>query len=178
VIAWAGIRGGISLAAALALPIGFPDRDLIVFVTFCVLVVTLAGQGLTLPGLIRLVRLPEDDGGAAREDAKARIKASQAALARLEELVAEGAVREDTAERLRGAYGFRVNRFRARFDDNDDGEIEERSTSYQRVRRELLDAERNAVVSLRRDGYINDDVMNRVQRDIDLEAARLDVPPG
>jgi NhaP-type Na+/H+ or K+/H+ antiporter len=178
VIAWSGIRGGISLAAALALPTGFPDRDLIIFVTFCVLVVTLAGQGLTLPGLIRLIRLPEDDGGAAREDAKARIKASEAALARLEELVAEGAVREDTAERLRGAYGFRVNRFRARFDDDDDGEIEERSTSYQRVRRELLDAERNAVVSLRRDGYINDDVMKRVQRDIDLEAARLDVPPG
>jgi hypothetical protein len=143
-----------------------------------VLVVTLAGQGLTLPALIRLVRLPEDDGGAAREDAKARIKASEAALARLEELVAEGAVREDTAERLRGAYGFRVNRFRARFDDDDDGEIEERSTSYQRVRRELLDAERSAVVSLRRDGYINDDVMKRVQRDIDLEVGRLDVPPG
>jgi hypothetical protein len=58
----------------------------------------------------------------------------------------------------------------------DDGEIEERSTSYQRVRRELLDAERNAVVGLRRSGYINDDVMKRVQRDIDLEAARLDVP--
>jgi CPA1 family monovalent cation:H+ antiporter len=176
VIAWSGIRGGISLAAALALPTGFPDRDLIIFVTFCVLVVTLAGQGLTLPGLIRLIHLPEDDGGAAREDAKARIKASEAALARLEELVAEGAVREDTAERLRGAYGFRVNRFRARFDDNDDGEIEDRSTSYQRVRRELLDAERNAVVSLRRDGHINDDVMKRVQRDIDLEAARLDTP--
>jgi CPA1 family monovalent cation:H+ antiporter len=176
VIAWSGIRGGISLAAALALPTGFPDRDLIIFITFCVLVVTLVGQGLTLPGLIRLIRLPEDDGGAAREDAKARIKASEAALARLEELVAEGAVREDTAERLRGAYGFRVNRFRARFDDDDDGEIEERSTSYQRVRRELLDAERSAVVSLRRDGYINDDVMNRVQRDIDLEAARLDTP--
>ena len=176
VIAWSGIRGGISLAAALALPTGFPDRDLIIFVTFCVLVVTLVGQGLTLPGLIRLIRLPEDDGGAAREDAKARIKASEAALARLEELVAEGAVREDTAERLRGAYGFRVNRFRARFDDDDDGEIEERSTSYQHVRRELLDAERSAVVSLRRDGYINDDVMNRVQRDIDLEAARLDTP--
>jgi monovalent cation/hydrogen antiporter len=176
VISWAGIRGGISLAAALALPTDFPDRSLIIFVTFCVLVVTLVGQGLTLPGLIRLIRLPEDDGGAAKEDAKARIKAAEAALVRLEELVADGSVRDDTAERLRGAYGFRVNRFRARFDADDDGEIEERSTSYQRVRRELLDAERNAVVGLRRSGYINDDVMKRVQRDIDLEAARLDVP--
>ena len=131
VISWAGIRGGISLAAALALPTDFPDRSLIIFVTFCVLVVTLVGQGLTLPGLMRLIRLPEDDGGAAREEAKARIKASEAALARLEELVADGSVREDTAERLRGAYGFRVNRFRARFDDDDDGGIEEGPPSYQ-----------------------------------------------
>jgi CPA1 family monovalent cation:H+ antiporter len=177
IISWAGIRGGISLAAALALPTDFPDRNLIIFVTFCVIVVTLIGQGLTLPGLIRVLRLPENDGGAAREDAKARIKAAEAALARLEELVAEGAVRDDTAERLRGAYGFRVNRFRARFDADDDGEIEERSTSYQRVRRELLAAERDAVLGLRRAGYINDDVMKRVQRDIDLEAARLDVAP-
>jgi Na+/H+ antiporter len=174
VIAWAGIRGGVSLAAALALPTDFPDRSLIIFVTFCVIVVTLGGQGLTLPALIRLIRLPEDDGGAAREEAKARIKGAEAALARLEELAAEGVVREDTAERLRGAYRFRANRFRARFDADDDGEIEDRSQSYQRVRRELLDAERNAVVGLRRTGLINDDVMKRVQRDIDLEAARLD----
>jgi CPA1 family monovalent cation:H+ antiporter len=178
IISWAGIRGGVSLAAALALPTGFPDRDLIVFVTFCVIVVTLVGQGMTLPSLISVVRLPPDDGGAAREDAKARIKAAEAALARLEELVADGVVHPDSAERLRGAYGFRVNRFRARLDGDGDGEIEERSARYQRARRELLDAERGAVVSLRNAGLINDEVMNRVQRDIDLEASRLDVTPG
>jgi len=178
IISWAGIRGGVSLAAALALPTSFPDRDLIVFVTFCVIVVTLVGQGMTLPWLIRAVNLPPDDGGAAREDAKARIKAAEAALARLEELVAEGAVHPDSAERLRGAYGFRMNRFRARLDGDGDGEIEQRSARYQRARRELLEAERGAVVSLRNAGYINDEVMNRVQRDIDLEASRLDVTPG
>jgi len=178
VISWSGIRGGVSLAAALALPSGFPDRDLIVFVTFCVIVATLIGQGMTLPSLIRAVRLPEDDGGAGREDAKARIKAAEAAMARLEELVDEGAVLPDSAERLRGAYGFRMNRFRARLDGDDDGEIEERSVRYQRARRELLDAERGAVVQLRNAGLINDEVMNRVQRDIDLEASRLDVSPG
>jgi CPA1 family monovalent cation:H+ antiporter len=178
VISWSGIRGGVSLAAALALPSGFPDRDLIVFVTFCVIVATLVGQGMTLPSLIRAVRLPEDDGGAGREDAKARIKAAEAALARLEELVDEGAVLPESAERLRGAYGFRMNRFRARLDGDDDGEIEERSVRYQRARRELLDAERGAVVQLRNAGLINDEVMNRVQRDIDLEASRLDVSAG
>ena len=84
-------------------------------------------------------------------------------------------MREDTAERMRGAYRFRASRFAARFDDEDDGAIEERSQNYQRLRRELLDAERRAVVELRRQGRINDDVMNRVQRDLDLEDARLDV---
>jgi monovalent cation/hydrogen antiporter len=178
IIGWSGIRGGVSLAAALALPTGFPERDLIVFVTFCVIVVTLAGQGMTLPSLIRAIRVPADDGGASREDAKARIKAAEAALARLEELVAQGAVHPDSADRLRGAYGFRLNRFRERLDGSGNGEIEQRSARYQRVRRELLEAERGAVVSLRNAGLINDEVMNRVQRDIDLEASRLDVTPG
>jgi len=176
VISWAGIRGGVSLAAALALPTGFPDRDLIVFVTFCVIVATLVVQGMTLPSLIAAIHLPADDGGSAREDAKARINAAEAALARLEELVAEGALLPESAERLRGAYGFRVNRFRERLDGTG-GEVEERSARFQRARRELLDAERGAVVALRNSGFINDDVMNRVQRDIDLEASRLDVRP-
>jgi CPA1 family monovalent cation:H+ antiporter len=177
VISWSGIRGGVSLAAALALPTGFPDRDLIVFVTFCVIVVTLVGQGMTLAPLIDAIKLPVDEG-AAREDAKARIKAAEAALARLEELEAEGAVATESAERLRGAYGFRLNRFRERLDGGGNGEIEERSARYQRVRRELLDAERGAVVSLRNAGLIDEEVMNRVQRDIDLEASRLDIQPG
>jgi CPA1 family monovalent cation:H+ antiporter len=179
-IGWAGIRGAISLAAALALPLttntggAFPDRDLIIYLTFCVILATLVFQGLTLPALIRLLGL-EDDGLAAKEETKARIHAAEAALTRLDELLEEDWVREETAERLRGLYRFRTDRFRARFDDQDDGEIEQRSQNYQRLRRELLDAERRAVVQLRREGRINDDVMNLVQRDLDLEDARLDV---
>ena len=139
------------------------------------IVATLVFQGLTLPAMVRVLGIG-DDGSSDREDAKARIKAAEAALARLEELVAEGSVREDTAQRLRGAYGFRRDRFRARFDDGDDGSIEERSIAYQRVMRELLNAERATVVSLRNQGVIDDGVMQRVQRDLDLEAARLDQP--
>ena len=93
---------------------------------------------------------------------------------RLDELVEEGSVLPDTAERLRGLFGFRVNRFRARFDDEDDGAIEERSVAYQRVVRQLLDAERAELVDLRNQGVIDSAVMQRVQRDLDLEAARLD----
>jgi CPA1 family monovalent cation:H+ antiporter len=174
VIAWTGIRGAVSLAAALALPTSFPDRELLVFLTFAVILVTLLGQGLTLPGLIRALDI-EDDTSAEREDAKARIKAAEAALARLEEIVAEGSVRPDTAERLRGAYNFRRDRFRARLDTDGDGAIEERSVAFQHVRRELLEAERQAVLALRRAGVINDDVMLRVQRDLDLEDSRLEI---
>jgi CPA1 family monovalent cation:H+ antiporter len=129
---------------------------------------------LTLPALIRALRL-EDDGLEAKEDAKARIHAAEAALARLEELVDEDWVRDDTAERMRGAYGFRISRFRSRFDGADDGLVEQRSADYQRLRRELLEAERAAVVALRREGRISDDVMHRVERDLDLEDARLDI---
>ena len=107
-IAWAGVRGAVSLAAALALPTDVPDRDLIVFVTFAVILVTLVGQVLTLPLLIRVLRVEDDDSGADREDAKARIKAAEAALARLEELAVEDWVHEDTAERMRGQYRFRT----------------------------------------------------------------------
>jgi CPA1 family monovalent cation:H+ antiporter len=84
-------------------------------------------------------------------------------------------VREDTAGRLRGQYEFRKNRFRARFDDADDGAIEEQSLQYQRARRELLDAERSSLVTLRNEGRISEGVMQRVQRDLDLEDSRLDV---
>ncbi len=179
-LSWTGMRGAVSLAAALALPLetdagaAFPGRDLILFLTFSVIVATLVGQGLTLPFVIRLLGL-EDDGSEDREDAKARIKAAEAALARLEELVSEDWVREDTAERVRGGYRFRTNRFHARFDDGDDGAIESRSQDYQRLRRELLTAERDALLQLRRSGAISNDVWLRVGRDLDLEDQRLDI---
>jgi monovalent cation/hydrogen antiporter len=180
VVAWTGMRGAVSLAAALALPLTtdaggpFDERNLIIFLTFCVILGTLVLQGLTLPALIRALHL-EDDGTAEREEAKARIYAADAAIARLDELQTEEWVRDDTAERLRGLYGFRRNRFSQRFEDGADGSIEERSQNYQRLRRELLEAERSAIVDLRRRRVINDDVMHRLERDLDLEDARLDV---
>jgi CPA1 family monovalent cation:H+ antiporter len=175
-----GMRGAVSLAAALALPLetdagtSFPNRPLIIYLTFCVIFATLVLQGLSLPAVLRLLGL-EDDGLDAKEEAKARIHAADAALARLEALVDEDWVREDTAERMRGLYGFRKDRFTQRFDMDGDGAIEEQSLAYQRLRHELLDAERAAVFELRREGRINDDVMHRVTRDLDFEDARLDV---
>jgi CPA1 family monovalent cation:H+ antiporter len=180
IVAWAGMRGAVSLAAALAVPLttiagdSFPQRDLIVFLTFCVILGTLVFQGLTLPMLINVLGV-EADHLDEKEEAKARIKAADAAIARLSELESEDWVRDDTAERLRGLYGFRRNRFASRFDRDDDGAIEEQSLSYQRLRRELLDAERSELVNLRRNGVISSDVERRLHRDLDLEDARLDV---
>jgi monovalent cation/hydrogen antiporter len=179
VVAWAGMRGAVSLAAALALPLttdagaAFPHRDLIVFLTFAVILGTLVVQGLTLPLLIRAAGL-EEDGSEVKEEAKARIHAAEAALSRLDELIDEEWVRADTADRLRGAYTFRRDRFRSRFDPEDDGAVESRSFDFRRLRRELLDVERRAVLDLRRAGRIDDEVMRRVVRDLDLEEARLE----
>ena len=178
-IGWMGIRGAVSLAAALAIPeltdagAPFPDRDLVIFLTFSVILVTLVVQGLSLPVVIRALRLEEDDL-AAREEAKARLHAAKAALERLDELVDEDWARPETATRLRGLYGFRRDRFRSRLDGTDDTSLDEQSADYQRLRRELLNAERHAIVELRRTGRIDDAVMHRIQRDLDLEDQRLE----
>jgi monovalent cation/hydrogen antiporter len=180
VLAWSGMRGAVSLAAALALPLttdadtAFPNRELIVFLTFSVILGTVVVQGLTLPKLIGRLQLEDDSRLEEKEDVKARIHAAEAALARLEELLDEEWVREDTADRLRALFEFRRSRFRARFDGDDDGAIEQRSADYQRLLRELLEAERAAVRALRRERRISDEVMRRVERDLDLEEARLE----
>jgi CPA1 family monovalent cation:H+ antiporter len=179
-IGWTGMRGAVTIAAALVVPLRtdagapFPGRDQIVFFAFGVVLATLVVQGLSLPLVIRALRL-EDDGAEAEEEARARVLAAEAALVRIDELAGEEWVRDDTAERLRGLYRFRTDRFRERQRADGDGSIEERSQAYQRVRRELLEAERRAVVELRNTGEISDEVMRRIERDLDLEDSRLDV---
>ncbi len=178
-VSWAGMRGAVSLAAALALPLTtdagapFPGRDLILYLAFCVILATLVGQGLTMPLVIRFLGL-ESDRHLETEEARARIRAAEAALARLEELVDEDWVPPDTAERLRGLYSFRHGRFTARHDRDDESAHEELQRAYQRLRRELLAAEREALDELRRDGVITEQVLQRVVRDLDLEDLRLD----
>ncbi|HKA27352.1 MAG TPA: cation:proton antiporter, partial [Gaiellaceae bacterium] len=180
VVSWMGLRGAVTLAAALAIPLStdagdpFPERNLIIYLAFAVILATLVFQGLTLPFVIRTLGVEADDVSV-KEESEARIKAADAAIARLDELAGEDWVRPDTVERLRGLMDFRRNRFAARFSADDDSAIEERSQAYQRLLRELFNAERAAVLQLRRERKINDDVMARVTRDIDLEDARLDV---
>jgi len=174
VIGWAGMRGVISLATALALPqrVGgtpFPDRTLILFLTFGVIFVTLVGQGLTLPPLIRRLGVTGGDT-AEREEAHARLVAAQAALERLDVLASRDGVPADVIEGLRARYAQRVERLGDEPDDVD----EDWFRAYRKVRRDLLDVERRAIVDLRDRDEINDKALRSIQRELDLEQVRLD----
>jgi monovalent cation/hydrogen antiporter len=174
VIGWSGMRGAVSLAAALALPEDFPQRNLIIFVTFAVILATLVLQGLSLPWLIGRLGLHRDDSEA-QEELRGRLRATDAALARLEELAAEEWTRDDTVERMRGLYQFRRRRLKARGGYLDDDGYQDRSLAYQRLVRELLEAQRREIVLLRNQGEISNEVMHRIERDLDLEDARLEI---
>jgi monovalent cation/hydrogen antiporter len=181
IVGWSGMRGAVSLAAALALPLqtdagaALPGRDLVIFLTFTVILFTLVVQGLTLPYLIRLLGVHDDGSDEAEEDLRARLAAADAALARIDELAAEDWTRDDTMDRLRRMYGYRQSRFAARRDGGDVDGFESRSEAYQRILRELIVAQRGALVQLRKEGAISDQVMRRVERELDLEDTRLEI---
>jgi CPA1 family monovalent cation:H+ antiporter len=174
-LGWSGMRGAVSLAAALALPLDFPMRNLILFLTFSVIFATLVMQGLTLPALIRRLRF-ERDTAEEREELKGRLAATHAALERLDELAGADWTRDDTVERLHGLYEFRRRRLKARggWLEDDDG-TEDRSQAYQRLLRELLQAQHRAIVRLRNQGKISNEVMHRIERELDLEDTRLEI---
>jgi monovalent cation/hydrogen antiporter len=176
------MRGAVSLAAALALPLStdtgasLPGRNLILFVTFGVILFTLLGEGLTLPALIRRLDIHDDGGEEEGEEVRARLAAATAALDRLEVLAEEEWTREDTITRVRGQYEFRRRRFKVRAGkvEDEDG-IEDRSLSYQRLMHELYTVQRLAIVDLRDRGDISGEVMRRVEHELDLEESRLEI---
>lgn len=168
------MRGIVSLAAALALPEAFPARDLIIFLTFCVILVTLVGQGLSLPWLIRRLAIMED-GAPAHEEAKARWAAAKAGLNRLDELAGESWVEAQHADHLREHYTARAERFRARYQQSEDGTPEQQASAMAQLEYALMDAELEALLRLRDQGVINDEALRRVQRELDLERLRIGV---
>jgi monovalent cation/hydrogen antiporter len=173
VAAWSGLRGSVSLAAALALPHGFPERDLLIFLTLAVIFATLVGQGLTLPCLIRRLGV-EDDGAGEREELQARREAATAAIEHLRVLGEEDWTRDDTIDRMRAMYRYRYDRFAARFSEDADGDaIEARTSDYLRIVASVIEAQRETLDDLRRDGAISAEVMRRVEHELDLEEGRL-----
>lgn len=172
-VAFTGMRGAMGLAAALAIPESVPARDLIVFLTYIVILVTVVGQGLALPRLIKLLRAENDDLADAEREAEGRLRAAHAALRRLDELEPEEWVDEDSRERSIALYEYRIRRFTARLDEEDDGEIEDRSMAYQRLRREVLEAERGEIIRMRNQGVITDEIMRRIERDLEIGRAHV-----
>jgi Na+/H+ antiporter len=177
VIAWAGMRGVVSLAAAFAIPVEiahgepFPARELILFLTFCVILGTLVLQGLTLPHVIRWLGLRRDPTQQLLAEAQAAHAASAAATERLDGLMAgEGRVPPGVEERLR--EGAQQRSLRAWERLGDPGR-EMPSAAYRRLRLRMLEAEREALVRMRDDGVIADDVMRRLQGDLDIEESLL-----
>jgi CPA1 family monovalent cation:H+ antiporter len=175
IIGWAGLRGGDTLAAALSVPYvvasgdPFPARAEIVFLAFVVIFVTLVGQGLTLPILIRRLGVGGDQDEA-REEALARQTATQAALDRLHELARDPDARADLIRLYRDRYERELAALRGASVPADGGAG---SGSDGRLYRAILQSQREALLELRDEGVISDEVMREVERDLDLEEARL-----
>jgi CPA1 family monovalent cation:H+ antiporter len=175
IVAWSGMRGSVSLAAALALTADFPQRDVVLLMTFAVIFTTLVLQGLTLPMLIRRLDV-RDDGAEAREELLGRRAAVDAALAHIDELAGAEWTHEDTADRMRRAYGYRRRRLAALAGEPEDEEnYEHRTVKYQKMVRAVLDAQRTELVRLRNAGTISNEVMHRLERELDLEDERLEI---
>jgi CPA1 family monovalent cation:H+ antiporter len=176
IVAWTGMRGVVSLAAALAVPLTlldgspFPGRDYILFITFCVILATLVLQGLSLPVLIRRLGVV-DDGLANVEERTARLKANEAALAYLGEVGSQ--FPPDIVERLRVEYDDRIRQLEVCANTAGDRSAGLIAPSCQRLQQDALKVERRTIIQLRDEYLINDEVLRRIQSDLDHAEARL-----
>jgi monovalent cation/hydrogen antiporter len=179
IAAWSGMRGAVSLAAALALPLRtdagapFPRRSTIQFLTFAVIFATLVVQGLSLPALIRRCGICTE-GSADEEELRARMAAADAAVERLDALADEEWTREETIQQLRDTYEYRRRRYGARAGHVADEGYEEHSLAYRQVLRSVLAAERETLIRMRSEGTISNETLNRVFYELDLEESRLE----
>ncbi len=179
ILGWTSMRGVVSLASALALPLviadgsPFPFRNEIILVTFVVILVTLVVQGLTLAPLIRWLKFPEQTGNE-EETAAARQAAVRSALTRLESLAEAEWLKDHpaVAERLRLVYDQRLKRF-SDVSGLEPGLSQAATAALRRLRWELLTSERQALQRMRREGQLGDDTLLALERDLDVEAMRL-----
>ncbi len=181
VLAFTGVRGVVSLAAALAIPlftdqgVRFPDRDLILFLTFAVILVTLVGQGLLLPTIIRALGLAEA-GRLERlqvraEEFAARREAIEAAIDQLDELTTARGLPAEIVAPIRAHQQSRLNSVWHR---SEDGEAHQRIVrTHDEIERLLIEVERDRVNELYRGGRLKDEARRRIERDLDLREARL-----
>lgn len=174
VIAWSGMRGIVSLAAALALPLmmsdtkPFPNRNLIIFLTFSVIFSTLVLQGLTLPKLIGWLGI-KPDGKEEEEEHEVRTKVTASVIEHIEENYA--LLNDAVLNQIKTKYEIRFQRLRR---DVLHGKLnDDQYAEVQRIRQELLDKERSLLVGMRNKGAINLEVLRRLENELDLEETRL-----
>jgi CPA1 family monovalent cation:H+ antiporter len=178
-LSWSGMRGVVSLAAALALPVfvangdPFPGRDLMIFLTFAVILATLVGQGLTLPPLIRLLGLSAD-GSEEREEMFARSATAEAALARIDDLEQAWPDHRELIDQLRARYEHRARHVQMLDADTSGPSPNAEWFEHREIFRAVINAEREAVIGLHDDGAITDSVLYRIQRDLDLAEVRME----
>jgi CPA1 family monovalent cation:H+ antiporter len=179
VVSWSGLRGVVSLAIALALPLATPDRGALLFITFGVILVTLVGQGLSLPVLTRLLGIGGDHLED-RQELHARAVAAQAASARIDGLAEQWPGHLPLIDTLRLQYQHRATHLEEDLDDNSAAgggrspAAEQELLEHRLIRRTLIDAERSAVLQLRQRGEITAEVWRRIERDLDLEELRME----
>jgi CPA1 family monovalent cation:H+ antiporter len=182
VVGWTGMRGVLALAAALSLPetlangVPFPQRNLIVFLTFCVILVTLVLQGLTLPSLIRALGL-SGASGHKQEEEQARRAMIEAALKQLKE------VRAKDGGEFASVYDEIEQRYKRRLENllgqDDQGAPANRQVYIRQLElvRNLLNMERQTALELRGTGRINDEVLRKIEHELDLTETRLSLMP-
>jgi Na+/H+ antiporter len=173
-VGWSGMRGAVSLAAALAVPLSVDGRPQIIFLTFALILVTLVGQGLSLPFVIRALRL-EQPRRWSDEEAVARMEAAQSALDRIDEMEQDERASETQLKRLRDLYRARFRMCQAVLggEDPEAAAREQRIADYGELRRELIGIERGELLSLRGTGRLRDQTLRQIERDLDLEEARI-----
>jgi Na+/H+ antiporter len=174
ILAWTGMRGGVSLAAAVAIPFEttagpFPFRDLLIFLTFVVLLATLVGQGGTLPHLIRWLRVRDDDA-AVTEERLALAVTARAAIARIDELEREAVFPHDVLELHRRRLQARLAEFTSRRGDGGAARV---TALYRDAQRELIETQRRQLITLRQEGKIDNTVLRRLQRVLDLQTVEI-----
>jgi CPA1 family monovalent cation:H+ antiporter len=187
IVGWAGMRGVVSLAAALALPQATPERALLIFLTFFVILATLVGQGLSLPWIIRALGVSVDSSIAAQQETHARRIATEAAMSRIERLRDEWPTHLPLLDTLQAQYAHRAshlgNSHNGVNGESPSGEEvteaesvdqEQELLEHHLIRRTVLETERAAVLDLRERGEIDDIVWRQIERDLDLEELRMD----
>ena len=172
VVGWAGLRGAVSLAAALALPLDFPERDLILLATFTVILVTLVGQGLTLPWALRRAGWDgtEADGD---EATLARTAAYQAGLDEIERARPAWPGHQPLLDRLESGLRDRT-RHLATEDPDETAERDQERIEHEEIQRGVIAAQRTAVIELRDRGEINDETLRGIEHELDLEELRME----